>query len=43
MALRGSGALVGVGTTAQGELPGRSANELAVEALVLALADAGLA
>ena len=35
-------ALVGVGTTAQGELPGRSANEIAVEALGLALADCGL-
>jgi acetyl-CoA acetyltransferase len=40
--LRGAAALVGVGTTAQGELPGRSANEIAVEALGLALADAGL-
>jgi acetyl-CoA acetyltransferase len=40
--LRGA-ALVGVGTTAQGELPGRSANEIAVEALGLALDDAGLA
>jgi acetyl-CoA acetyltransferase len=40
--LRGSVALVGVGTTAQGELPGRSANEIAVEALGLALADCGL-
>jgi acetyl-CoA acetyltransferase len=35
-------ALVGVGTTAQGELPGRSANEIAVEALRLALDDAGI-
>jgi acetyl-CoA acetyltransferase len=41
--LRGTVALVGVGTTAQGELPGRSANEIAVEAFQLALADAGVA
>jgi acetyl-CoA acetyltransferase len=40
--LRGAAALVGVGTTAQGELPGRTANEIAVEALGLALADCGL-
>jgi acetyl-CoA acetyltransferase len=40
--LRGAAALVGVGTTTQGELPGRTANEIAVEALGLALADAGL-
>jgi acetyl-CoA acetyltransferase len=31
-----------VGTTEQGELPGRSADEIAVDALGLALADAGL-
>jgi acetyl-CoA acetyltransferase len=31
-----------VGTTEQGELPGRAADEIAVDALVLALADAGL-
>lgn len=41
--LRGRVAVVGVGTTEQGELPRRSANEIAVEALGLALADAGLA
>lgn len=35
-------AIVGVGTTEQGELPGRSANEIAVEALALALVDAGI-
>ena len=35
-------AVVGAGATAQGELPGRSANAIAVEALRLALADAGL-
>lgn len=35
-------AVVGVGTTKQGELPGRSANDIAAEAITLALADAGL-
>ncbi|GLV74410.1 thiolase family protein [Streptomyces hygroscopicus] len=35
-------ALVGVGTTEQGELPGRSANDIAAEAIGLALDDAGL-
>lgn len=40
--LRGTAAIVGVGTTAQGELPGRSANQIAVEAFRLALADAGI-
>jgi acetyl-CoA acetyltransferase len=40
--LRGAASIVGVGTTAQGELPGRSANAIAVEALGLALADAGI-
>ncbi len=40
--LRGRSAIVGVGTTEQGELPGRSADEIAVDALGLALADAGL-
>jgi acetyl-CoA acetyltransferase len=40
--LRGRAAIVGVGTTAQGELPGRTANDIAVEALRLALADAVL-
>lgn len=42
MSVAGRTALVGVGTTAQGELPGRSANEIAAEAIELALADAGL-
>jgi acetyl-CoA acetyltransferase len=42
MSVRGTTAIVGVGTTEQGELPGRSANEIAVEAIELALADAGL-
>lgn len=42
MSLRGSTAIAGVGTTEQGELPGRSANEIAVEAIQLALDDAGL-
>lgn len=41
--LRGVAAIVGVGTTAQGELPGRGADDIAVEAFALALADAGLA
>jgi acetyl-CoA acetyltransferase len=36
-------AIVAVGTTEQGELPGRSADEVAVEAISLALAQAGLA
>ncbi|HMH57605.1 MAG TPA: thiolase family protein [Galbitalea sp.] len=35
-------AIVGVGATEQGEIPGESANELAVRAAVLALADAGI-
>ena len=35
--------IVGVGHTAQGELPGHSAEENAVDAALLALADAGLA
>ncbi len=40
----GSGgvAIAGIGATAQGELPGRSANQIAVEAIEFALADAGL-
>lgn len=42
MTIRGATAIVGVGATEQGELPGRSANEIAVEAIQLALADAGL-
>ncbi|SNQ45305.1 conserved hypothetical protein [Frankia canadensis] len=42
MSVRGRAAIVGVGTTEQGELPGRSADEVAVEAISLALADAGL-
>ena len=35
-------AIAGIGATEQGELPGRSANSIAVEAIELALADAGL-
>lgn len=35
-------AIVGVGATAQGELPGRGADEIAVSAFQLALADAGI-
>ena len=37
MSLRGKTAIVAVGTTEQGELPGRSADEVAVEAVQLAL------
>jgi len=37
---RGGVAIVGIGTTAQGELPGRTANDIAVEAFRLALDDA---
>jgi acetyl-CoA acetyltransferase len=40
--VRGKVAIVGVGTTRQGEHPGRSAEEIGVEALQLALADAGI-
>jgi acetyl-CoA acetyltransferase len=39
---RGAVAIVAVGSTEQGELPGRTADEVAVEAVALALADAGL-
>jgi acetyl-CoA acetyltransferase len=39
----GKVAIVGLGHTAQGELPGRSVEENAVDAALLALADAGLA
>src|SRR4051812_31049857 len=39
---RGGVAVVGVGVTPQGELPGRSADEIAVEAFRLALDDAGV-
>jgi len=39
---RGGTAIVAVGTTEQGELPGRSADEVAVSAIELALAEAGL-
>lgn len=39
---RGGVAIVGVGATEQGELPGRSSEEIAAEAFGLALADAGL-
>ncbi len=35
-------AIVGVGATEQGELPGQSADEIAVRAAALALADAGI-
>jgi acetyl-CoA acetyltransferase len=40
--LRGAVAVVGVGATVQGELPGRSADEIAVDAFRLALDDAGI-
>ncbi len=41
--MRPSGtAIVGVGATEQGEIPGQSANEIAVRAAKLALADAGI-
>ena len=40
--MRGRVAAIGVGTTAQGELGGRSPEEIAIEAFTLALADAGL-
>ncbi|MFC3173716.1 thiolase family protein [Novosphingobium bradum] len=39
---RGKTAIVGVGTTRQGEHPGRSAEQIGVEALGLALADSGI-
>jgi acetyl-CoA acetyltransferase len=35
-------AVVGVGTTEQGQLPGKTANEIAADAIELAIADAGL-
>ena len=40
--MRGRVAIVGIGATAQGELPGRTADDISIEALRLALADAGL-
>lgn len=40
--IRGQVAIVGVGTTPQGELPGKGADEIAVDAFRLALAEAGL-
>jgi acetyl-CoA acetyltransferase len=42
MDLRGKVAIVGVGHTEQGSLPGRTVEDLAVEAIDAALADAGL-
>lgn len=41
-AYSGKVAIAGIGTTAQGEHPGRSAESLGIEALKLALADAGI-
>ncbi|BCB76603.1 thiolase [Phytohabitans flavus] len=43
MDVAGKVAIVGIGHTVQGELPGRSVEENAVDAIVAALADAGLA
>ncbi|HEX3611136.1 MAG TPA: hypothetical protein VHU88_05570 [Sporichthyaceae bacterium] len=40
--IAGQAAIVGIGHTVQGELPGRSVEENAVDAALLALADAGL-
>jgi acetyl-CoA acetyltransferase len=40
--LRGKTAIVGVGVTRQGEHPGRSAEEIGIEAIGLALANAGV-
>jgi acetyl-CoA acetyltransferase len=42
MSIRGKTAIVAVGTTEQGELPGSSADEVAVDAVELALREAGL-
>lgn len=42
MTVRAKTAIVGVGATEQGEIPGQSANEIAVRAAVLALEDAGI-
>ncbi|MCP9984622.1 hypothetical protein [Actinomadura madurae] len=42
MGQRARSAIVGVGATEQGEIPGESPEEIAVRAAVLALADAGL-
>jgi acetyl-CoA acetyltransferase len=43
MSLSGRAAIVAVGVTEQGELPGRSGDDVAVEAITAALAEAGLA
>jgi acetyl-CoA acetyltransferase len=43
VSVSGKTAVVAVGTTEQGELPGRSADEVAVQAVQLALGEAGLA
>jgi acetyl-CoA acetyltransferase len=40
--LRVAAAVVGVGTTRQGQIPGRTADMIAVDALTLALQDAGI-
>lgn len=41
-AIRGSVAIVGVGVTKQGEIPEKSADEIAAEAIQLALSDSGI-
>jgi acetyl-CoA acetyltransferase len=43
MSPTGPAQIIGIGATAQGQFPGRSANELALEAIGLALDDAGIA
>jgi acetyl-CoA acetyltransferase len=40
--IRGQSAIVGVGSTPQGELPGQSADEIGIDAFRLALQDCGL-
>ena len=40
--MRGQSAIIGVGSTRQGELPGQTADEIGVDALRLALDDCGL-
>jgi hypothetical protein len=35
-------AIIGIGATEQGEIPGQSANEIALRAAVSAIADAGI-
>jgi acetyl-CoA acetyltransferase len=42
VSVRGATAIIGVGTTEQGELPGKTANEIAADAVKSALANAGV-